>query len=217
MNMEPMSWRHLILNNPEWVGVLANAIFAVTTISVVVWQVFVMKAQTRIMALQVRVMRWQGHVSARHERIQNRLIHLQHEHEWMLRLNAEREQILKLARKLHLAAGCLTSTPSQGDGLNWREVEDTGYELNARLRILDVDTYTGEHDNWYLNLTAYLGAILEAVTDSGDAEIPSDSTRGALKDANDRYNPISIFLDLESAIRLEFFDFKNKWDAALPS
>ena len=102
----------MILNNPEWVGVFANALFAVTTIGVITWQVCVMKSQTRVMTMQVRVMRWQSRISARHERVQIQLIHLQHEHEWLLRLNAEREQLLKLGRKLHLAAGCLKQTPS---------------------------------------------------------------------------------------------------------
>ncbi|MGC2330793.1 MAG: hypothetical protein WA581_05025 [Candidatus Acidiferrales bacterium] len=52
-----MSLWHLIWNSPEWVAVFANALFALVTISVIVWQ--------------VRVMIWQGRTSARHERIQN--------------------------------------------------------------------------------------------------------------------------------------------------
>src|SRR5271154_3817779 len=112
--MEPMSFGQLVENNPEWVGVFASALFAIVTIGVIIWQVFVMKAQ-------VRVMKWQVRSSARHERTQNRLIRLQHEHEWVFRKNQEREQILKLARKLHLAAGCLKETPMAADQLNWEE------------------------------------------------------------------------------------------------
>jgi hypothetical protein len=122
MNMEPMSFWHLILNNPEWVGVFANALFAIVTIGVVIWQVCVMRAQ-------VRVMKWQGRNSARHELIQNRLIRLQHEHEWVLRKNQQREQLLKLGRKLNLAADSLKETPSEGDRTSWGEVQDTLYEL----------------------------------------------------------------------------------------
>jgi hypothetical protein len=90
------------------VGVFANALFALVTITVIIWQVCVMKAQ-------VRVMKWQGRTSARHERMQNQLIHLEIEHSWLQLLNDERSQILKMARKLHLAAGCLKEIPSDTD------------------------------------------------------------------------------------------------------
>lgn len=46
---------------------------------------------------------------------------------------------------------------------------------------------------------------------------PNRSTTMVLKDAEDHHKPTKIFLDLEAAIRMEFFEFKNKWDAALPS
>ena len=74
--MHEMSFWELIKNSPEWIGVFANIVFALVTIGVLIWQ--------------VRVMRWQGRNSERNERIQNRLIRLQHEHEWVVRLNAER-------------------------------------------------------------------------------------------------------------------------------
>jgi hypothetical protein len=48
-------------------------------------------------------------------------------------------------------------------------------------------------------------------------ETPNLSIRKALKDLNDRCDPIKIFLDLETAIRMEFSEFKEKWDATLPS
>jgi hypothetical protein len=227
MQMEYLSFWHLVKNSPEWVGVFANGLFAATTIGVIVWQVRVMKTQTRIMAIQVRVMRWQGHVSARHERIQNRLIHLQHEHEWLLRLNAEREQILKLARKMHLAAGCLNQSYSGGDKLSWEELLETVHELNERLRILDISAYGGAYDKWYERLTEYVDAVQKITFEDGSFSsadthtpriaIPSSSTRKALQDADIQYKPIEIFLDLEAAIRMEFFEFKKKWDAALPS
>ena len=207
--MQEISFWQLVKNSPEWVGVFANALFAIVTIGVVIWQ--------------VRVMKWQGRNSERHERIQNKLIRLQHEHEWLLRLNAEREQVLKLARKLHLNAGCLKQTPSGGDQLNWEEVQNTVYELSERLRILDVRAYSGVYDMWFPSLTDYVDAVLKAVIDDGNfnctnaltSQAPNLSTRTALKDADDRYKPISIFLDLEAAIRMEFFEFKKKWDAEL--
>lgn len=216
MNMQPMSLSQLILNNPEWMGVFANALFAVITIGVITWQGCMMRAQVRVMALQVRVMRWQGRLSARHERIQNRLIRLQHEHEWVLQRNREREQLLKLGRDLHLTAGCLREKSSTADHLHWEQLQDTIHELHSRLNILDVAVFSSENDGWFFNLKGYVDAVLKAVIDE-NSETPNLSTRKALKDADDAYKPINIFLDLEAAIRMEFFDFKNKWDDALPS
>ena len=143
----------------------------------------------------------------------------------MLRKNQQREQLLKLGRKLNLAADSLKETPSEGDRTSWGEVQDTLYELHERLRILDVGTYSGVYDQWFFTLQAYVDAVLQAVIEEGNfnrtysltTETPNKSTRTALRDANDRHKPISIFLNIEEAIRMEFFDFKNKWDVALPS
>jgi hypothetical protein len=221
MNMQPMSLSQLILNNPEWMGVFANALFAVITIGVIAWQGFMMRAQVRVMAVQVRVMQWQGHLSARHERIQNRLIRLQHEHEWLLRLNAERDQVLKLGRSVHLAAACVQERLS-GDKLHWEELQDRVRELSLRLRILDVRSFLGPHDTWYQVLSAYANAVQEAVVDDLDSqgmpsEVPNDTTRKTLYSLDAQYQPVQIFLALEEAIRMEFSDFKDKWDAALPT
>jgi hypothetical protein len=207
--MHEMSFWQLVINSPEWIGFFANVLFAIVTIGVLIWQ--------------VRVMKWQGCNSERHEYIQNKLIRLQHEHEWLLRLNTEREQVLKLARKLHIAVGCLKQEISDGDKISWEEVQDTIYELKGRLGILDMAAYTGAYDTWYPNLTAYVDAVLKAVIDDMNFnsthgltdQTPNLSTWKALKDADDRYKPISIFLDLEAAIRMEFFEFQSKWDAEL--
>jgi cell division protein FtsL len=202
--MHEMSFWELAKSSPEWVAVFANAIFATVTIGVVIWQVCVMK--------------WQGRVSERHERIQNRLIRLQHEHEWLLRLNAERERILDIARKLHLAASCLELRSSDGDRHNWEELQNTVHELSGRLRILDIGAYAGKYDQWFPSLEAYVETVQQVVIEDGTTEpTPSLSTRQALKDADGRYKPIGIFLDLETAIRIEFFEFKTKWESKLPT
>ena len=209
VNMQPVSLWHLVWSSPEWVAVFANALFAAVTIGVIIWQ--------------VRVMIWQGHVSERHERMQNRLIQLQHEHEWVFRLNEERAQLLKLASKLHLAASCLKETESAGDPANWEELQGAAYELDSRLRILDVAAWTGANDAWHANLEGYVEAVLQAVIDDFDfnrkfgltTNSPNPSTRKALKDAEQRFEIIKVFLALEGAIRMEFLDFKNKWDASL--
>ena len=154
-----------------------------------------MKAQARVMALQVRVMRWQGHISVRHERIQNQLIRLQQEHEWLMRLNAEREQGLRLARRLHLSASCLEQSYSAGDNLNWEELRKTAHELSERLRILDIGAHSGVYDGWFADLEEYVEAVRNIVFEDGsfgDASLrpkegPSVATRTALKDADYRH------------------------------
>jgi hypothetical protein len=163
--------------------------------------------------------------SNRNERIQNRLIRLQHEHEWVMRLNAEREQVLKLARTLHLVAGCLKPTPSNGDELHWNELRDTVYELHERLRIVDMAAYSGSYDQWFPRLEDYVEGVLQAVVADGDfkttylleGQRPTLATRETLKGLDDRCNPIGIFLEVETAIRMEFSQFKDKWDAVLAS
>ena len=215
--MEPISFWQLVENSPEWVGVFASALFAAVTIGVIIWQVCVMKAQ-------VRVMKWQGRTSARHEGMQNRLIRLEIEHSWLQLLNDERSRILKMARKLYLAAGSLKEIPSDTDKHNWEEVQDTVYELTERLRTLDVAVYSGPYGNWFFELEKYVEAVMNAViADDGfnaqfgqEGRIVNLSTRKTLKEIDDLYKPIDIFLNLETAIRMEFFDFKSKWDALLP-
>jgi hypothetical protein len=89
------------------------------------------------------------------------------------------------------------------------------------LKILDVAAFTGDNDDWFPSLSGYVDAVLEAVVADSKFnrefnvkyESPNLTTRKALKAAHDRYNPFRIFLDLEAAIRMEFFDFKNRWDA----
>lgn len=209
--MHEMSFWELIKNSPEWVGVFANALFALVTIVVVVWQVLVMK--------------WQGRNSERHERTQNRLIRLQHEHEWVLRLNVEREQVLKLARELHLATGCLRQENSIADKNSWEKVQDLAYELRDRLSIFDLRAYSGAYDSWYPRLIEYVDSIVMIIIDDGKFDstygtadgAPNLTTRKALREGDKHHDPIHIFLDIEASIRMEFFEFKAKWDAELPA
>ena len=218
MPVHEMSKWEFVLNSPEWVGVIASAIFAVCTVAIIWRQVCVMQAQ-------VRVMQWQGRNSSRHEQTQNQLLRLQHEHEWILRLNAEREQLLKSARDLYLTASGLKEEQAITDVLNWGRLQDVAYELHRRLDILDSTVFTGQYDQWYASLDDYVEAVLAAV--SKDYEFqetyklkddgPVLSTRKSLKAAVEHSKPIDILLNMESAIRMEFFDFKKKWDSVLPS
>jgi hypothetical protein len=215
VNMQPMSWGHLILNSPEWVAVFASALFAVVTIGVVIWQVCVMKAQ-------VRVMIWQARSSHRNEQTQNRLLRLQHEHEWVRQRNREREELLKLAGKLSSAVSCLKDPRSRSAPQHWYDVQSTAYELESRLSLVDITAFLGVYDHWYPNLRQYLEAVLDVVLD--DSKYPQPDSSGwpapetvqALAAVAERCNPTKILLDLQTAIRMEFYDFKKKWDALLP-
>ena len=210
--MEHMSFWELTKNSPEWVAAIASSLFAAITVLVLYWQ--------------VRVMRWVGRNSDRHERTQNRLIQFQLENEWVLRMNAEREKILTQARKLQLVAGCLRERERSSDQTNWEELRDRVVELSERLRILDARAHNGQYDNkWYLPLVVYVDAIVKIVLEDGKfndtyaltSVVPNLSTRTMLKELNTKLEPIAVFLDLENAIRMEFSDFKDKWDAALAS
>ena len=44
--MQEMSFWQVVENSPEWVGVIANTLFAIVTIGVVVWQGRVMLTDT---------------------------------------------------------------------------------------------------------------------------------------------------------------------------
>jgi|HubBroStandDraft_5_1064220.scaffolds.fasta_scaffold127013_2 hypothetical protein len=217
--MHEMSKLEFLLNNPEWVAVFASAVFAVFTITVIIWQVFVMKEQ-------VRVMVWQGRTSARHEsrqnrliESQNRLIRFQFEHERIQILNGERARLLKLGRKLQLSVSCLKETPSEHDGIFWDEVVDEASELNVRLSTLDIDAYDDFYGEWYFHLTDYVESLLRAIADDGKQPAiapgirPAPTTVAALLAIEKRCDPTQIFLEIETAIRMDFFDFKNRWDA----
>lgn len=213
MPMHEMSKLDFFLNNPEWMAVVASSIFAFVTVCVIIWQAVIMNRQAN-------VMKWQAENSDLCERQQNRLIRLQLEMSRLQLLNAERAQLLKLARNLHLVAGCLKETTSDVDEIHWEQMQDAVYELNERLNALDPAVYSSSYDTWFMSLKNYVDALLKAVIEDGEFKdsfgmktlAPSLSTRKALKGADDQCKPIDIFLDLEGAIRMEFFEFKEKWD-----
>jgi hypothetical protein len=228
MPIHEMSKWEFILNNPAWVGLIGSTLFAIAT-TVIIWR------QVCVMQAQVRVMVWQGRNSYRHERIQNRLIKsqihlfsLQLEQQRIQILNTERLLLLRLGRKLHLAAACLEETRSIADPLNWNDVQDTVHELQQRLSVLDVDAYDGEYDEWFFHLKEWIDAVQDAVIKDRDCQpstgvvaavakpeddVPATETIRALHGAEKTFNPIRIFLEIETAIRMEFFDYKNKSEA----
>jgi hypothetical protein len=132
----------LVENTPEWVGVFTTGLFAIITSAVVYGQHLVMEAQLRVMV-------WQGKLSARRERAQNRLIRLHHEQEWVWRNDQERDQLLKLGPKLRVSVGCsLNQSPSSLEPQFWADIQETAYDLDRRLSALDVATFAREHDRW---------------------------------------------------------------------
>ena len=84
------------------------------------------------------------------------------------------------------------------------------------MRILDVATFSGEYDRWFFDLEKYVEAVQNAVIKESTGQLPTEQTLKKLDEADKRHDPIKIFLDLETAIRMEFFDFKKIWDELLP-
>lgn len=218
-----LSFWKLTGDNPEWLSAFAAVLFGIVTGLLIYCQVRVMKAQTRIMRFQAKLMRWQGHQSSRIQRSQNLLVRLQHEHEWMLENNKERRELLKLARKLHSAASSLKGKPQSGDETRWGEVIDTVLELRSRLQTSDVASFTGTHDEWIAPLSVYIKAVEDAVLANADfnkrqrltSDSPTLTARAALSNAAAQYDVLKTFSDMERAIRMELWDFKEKWDTVL--
>jgi hypothetical protein len=201
--MQPMSLWELAKNSPEWVAAFASILFGIVMAALVLWQVVVMKRQ--------------GENSDRHERIANRTLRLQIEREWILQRNRDRGELLRLVRELQIAAGVLQNKPPI-DGMNdWDEVRATADEVASRLRILDRATFSSEFDSWFSPLEDYAEAILHAwlAWDKEPSQSRTQQTKKALKDAGTSCDPGNIRLELETAIRMEYSDFKDKWDAVL--
>jgi flagellar motor switch/type III secretory pathway protein FliN len=212
IEMEPMSFWQLVENSPEWVTAIAAVLLAIVTSIVIYCQLRVMKGQARVMRFQATVLKWQARQSVRLQRAQNALIRLQHEHEWARLNNQERDQILKSARKLHIAVRCLLiEAPSSAEPLHWDELRDAVHELNARLNILDIATFAEDYDPWFFSLKEYVDEVLKAVIEEPNIQAPGPETKKKLEDADKRHNPIKIASDIEIAIRTELSNFKMKW------
>jgi hypothetical protein len=220
IEMREMSFWKLVENSPEWMAVFASSVFAIVT-TIVVWR------QYRVMQEQVRLMKWQGENTDRHERQQNRLMQYGYEHEWMKGLNDERERLLNLVRKMQatslalIIAGDYARMQAGTDEQNWRELDQTAGELDARLQVLDVAVYAGTHNaDWYQGLREYVASILKAIQDEAEfrynlklkREGSSPNLAKLLTAVDDHHDPVKITLGLESAIRTEVTLFKEKWD-----
>lgn len=204
-----MSIWEFLLNNPEWVTVFTSVLFAIVT-ACIIWR------QKCIMEQQVEVMRRQGENSAHHERMQNRMFQLQHEHEWLSALNVKREAILKTATELHIKALYLESEPTINDRTVWGEFQAHRAELRLQMEILDVAAYTKDKDGWYEKLAAWSTEIFRVITENfktESPELPTTATRRALEAAETTYKPVAAIYALQLIIKHDTEAFKKKWDA----
>src|ERR1700678_832331 len=106
--MHEESFWTLVKSSPEWVAVFASSLFAIVT-TFIIWR------QQIAMESQVNVMKKQGEISAEHQRVQNVILRLQHEHDWLLRKNAERKEILNLVGKLRYSVVGLDESQRRSD------------------------------------------------------------------------------------------------------
>jgi len=162
----------------------------------------------------------QGRRGDERERQQNGLLRLQFHYSWLIQVNTEREKILRLTREIHLAAGCLKSPAAPGDDSFWEELQEKTIEMRQRLGILDFGASHRAYDSWFYQLEQYVDDLRRIIGEDYefqklyklDGKAPVDSTRTKLKDAEARHQPIDILLDIEKAIRMEFFEFNKKFD-----
>jgi len=200
--MHEMSFWELVRNSPEWVAALAAVVFGCAT--------------AFIIGMQVRVMTRQERNSERNERNQIRLLRLQHEHDWMVRLNSERDKILQLSLSVNAGAVVMQNMSNLATWIKFRE---DLIELRLRLRSLDVAALTTMNNAWYSRLTDYMNALIVAVNyDATTAaqmgtpgEKPNPITLKAFAEAERLADVPKLFMSIELAIRSEFEDFNAKW------
>lgn len=231
LEMHEYTWVQLLKDNPEWATLATTILFAIITTIVIIRQVCVMQAQTRIM-------KWQATNSVRHEHQQNRLlerqnklVRFQFEFGWIRETNTERERLLTLVRRLAFSAECLAGQgpvrfaeareASAAEKLNWQQLRERAIELSSRLQILDVAIVSGERDReWYKPLTQYVTATLTLIEDDFHFKstfnmketAPGLSAINSIKGTLTTFQPNKIALNLEDAIRSEFLAFKQRWD-----
>jgi hypothetical protein len=209
--MHEMSKWEFFLNNPEWVSVFASAVFAIVTVYII-WR------QKVAMEQQVEVTKKLGQASARHERLQNRLIKLQHEHEWLTAMNIKREAILKTATKLHIDMLYIMGNHRLGrDNEIWSSLLASRSELKLQLEILDTAAYSTLKSGWYEQLGVWANALFAIIGEdfktSQTPGFPTELTRKALTEMENSLNPVSAIYALQLTIKESTMEFSKKWDA----
>jgi hypothetical protein len=230
--MHKMNMLEFLLNNPEWVTLFATIVFA-TVSTYIIW------CQKNIMKQQVLLMQQQGEKSLQHERMQNILLTLQHEHDWLASMNVQREAILKTAKRLHIntlfssnvqreailkTAKRLhintlfsSSEPTVLDAQAWREVQTLRSELKLQLEVLDFAAYSPLKNGWYMQLMAWVDALLPILSEdlkarasslSGD---PTEFAREAVSNLEKTLNPVAAIHALQRVIKDSSEEFNTKW------
>jgi hypothetical protein len=91
-------------------------------------------------------------------------------------------------------------------------------DLKERLSTLDLDANDGPYGEWFFHLSDYVDRLQRAVAEDGNyppitpGVYPARETAAALADAGSHCNPTKTFLEIESAIRMECFEFKEEWE-----
>lgn len=208
--MHEMSFWELVKNSPEWVSALATVVFGLVSAGIILWQVLLMRKQ--------------GNTAARLLAQQNLLIRWQHEHEWIYERNRVRQELRDLTQRISLAAYGLKGECGSTDSKNWERLFDVAHELSLRLSALDLAVYSTPYDTWYEPLDAYVEGVLMVVGKNAeftqkhgtDASEPTLSVLKEIEELTKAANPIKIQLDIENSIRMDFLDFKQKWDQGFP-
>jgi hypothetical protein len=102
---------------------------------------------------------------------------------------------------------------------------DIAFEISSRLKAVDLAVYTGSYDQWYPSLRDYVDGVLQAIAKSpelakGDGDDGSARRAVIVKEIENLTKTADLFkiqMDIESSIRMDFFEFKQKWDQSFPS
>jgi hypothetical protein len=212
VEMHDYTWVQLLKDNPAWASVCTTTLLAIITGCVIVWQVFVMKAQARIMKLQATN-------SNKHEieqngllERQNRLIRYQFEYAWLNQLNQERQGLLEMTRRVQAKAMEFASVAPGSRAAVFEDLRNDANRLNDRLSVLNVAVHSGPHDDWYETLDAYMAEVQKALASAKPGR-PDADTMNQLLRAGERLDLGHALTGIQHAIEQEFVDFKKNWDA----
>jgi hypothetical protein len=196
--MHEMTKWEWVLNNPEWVNVLTTSLFAAFTIGIIATQAIL-----------------SNHAQQR----QNMLLQYQLEYARMRSLNIVREEVLALVSKLRR---CLSLVKlGSGEGLGWDDMREAVYDLIDKVNSLDASIYSGYYDGWCGTLRGYMDDVFEAVkndsdVDGGTGPCPTAATLAAFDEAESKWSPLDIAVEIKTAIRMSGNVFYEKWSGLLP-
>jgi len=195
--MHEMTKTEWVLNNPEWVSVLAASLFGFVTIYIIATQAV---------------------LSHRAQRRQNDLLQYQLEYARMQSLNIVREKVLALLSRFRTPLGLVKQ--GIGDG-PWYDLLDAFYDLYDKVQTLDASIFSGYYDGWYANLDCFMDDMFAAVandskTDGRNGTCPTATTVRAFKEAESKWDPTNITIEIKTAIRMTGNEFYENWKHLMP-